>query len=67
MIFVILWILLAELPQPGNGSVVNHTLITVANYSDDTSQFNSGDAKAFWVSWSCNHCGIILVVRDYLN
>ena len=51
MVFIILWILLAELPEPGNTSFANHTLIAEASCSSDNSlPLNSGESKAFWVS-----------------
>ena len=55
VVFALLWILLAELPQAGNSPAVNHnhTLISTTSCgSDDASNLNFGDAKAFWVSWS---------------
>lgn len=59
VVFVLLWILMAKLPQPtagpNNPLTLNVSLMEAAGAScnsDDVSQLNFCDKRAFWVSSS---------------
>lgn len=49
VMFVILLILLTKLPESGGNSPINSNVTSSCN---DVSPLNSGDAKAFWVSYN---------------